>query len=98
MSRPSQINIGCVAQVLQEELRKVPDATVRTMLDNIMNTANDLYIIETTGQDASTGMASGTGQDINKNQAMLIRLRLAEQFRDLNDLLEKMQGAKKQTK
>lgn len=98
MSRPSQINIGCVAQVLQEELRKVPDATVRTMVDNIMNTANDLYIMETTGQDTRAGTASGVGQDINKNQAMLIRLRLAEQFRDLNDLLEKMQGAKKQTK
>lgn len=94
MTRPSQINIGCVAQVLQEELRKVPDANVRSMVENIMNTANDLYILETTTVADDTRST----QNISTSQALLIRSRLADQFRELNDFLEKMQSAKTSSK
>ncbi|MFY7997261.1 MAG: tetratricopeptide repeat protein [Candidatus Kapaibacteriota bacterium] len=90
MMRPSQINIGCVAQILQEELRKVSNGNVRVLVENIMNTANDLYILETT---ASADDNRST-QDVNNNQAALVRLRIADQFRELNEFLEKMQNAK----
>lgn len=91
MSRPSQINIGCVAQILQDELRKVPDNNVRTMVNNIMDVANDLYVLETSNTNDSTN----TTQSINNQQIMQIRMRLADQFRELNEYLEKLQPAKK---
>jgi tetratricopeptide (TPR) repeat protein len=102
MMRPSQISVGCIAQVLQEELRTLKDATVRSLVDEIMNTANDLYVLESTSQPESSSLTQNTpnnpaqGLDqINANQMQLLRLRISEQFRELNTLLEKIQGTKK---
>ncbi len=90
MTRPSQINIGCVAQILQDELRKVPDNNVRAMVNNIMDVANDLYVLETSNLNDTTN----TTQSINNQQIMQIRIRLADQFRELNQYLEKLQPTK----
>jgi hypothetical protein len=60
------------------------------MVENIMNTANDLYILETTTVADDTRST----QNISTSQALLIRSRLAEQLRGLNDFLGKMQSAK----
>jgi tetratricopeptide (TPR) repeat protein len=97
MTRPSQISVGCIAQVLQDELRKVNDANVRAMVNDVMNIANDLYLLEQNGlQTDASGNSNANAQDqINGNQAQLLRLRLSEQFRELNVYLEKMQTAKK---
>jgi tetratricopeptide (TPR) repeat protein len=94
MMRPSQVSVGCIAQVLQDELRKVKDVNVRKMVDGVMNTANDLYLLEQNTADASGGGASAQDQ-VNGNQIQLLRLQLSEQFRELNAYLEKMQMAKK---
>lgn len=88
MMRPSQITVSCIAQVLNDDLRKVKDGTVRTMVDGIMNSANDLYVLEQNNSDSSTAQ-------INVNQVQLLRLRIAEQMRELNTYLEKMQGGGK---
>jgi hypothetical protein len=64
------------------------------MVENIMNTANDLYILETTTVADDTRST----QNISTSQALLIRSRLAEQFHELNDFLGKMQNAKTSSK
>ncbi len=91
MMRPSQIQVGCVAQVLQEELRKLKDGNARAMVDGIMSSANDLYILE---QNTQSGSDSSIAQ-VNGNQVQLIRLHLADQLRELNTYLEKLQRGMK---
>ena len=95
MTRPSQINLGCVAQILQEELRKVRDPQIQAMVNNIMDTANDLYVMETPMQDASSSSGGTSVSDINAQQIQLVRIRLADQFRELNTYLARRQESLK---
>jgi tetratricopeptide (TPR) repeat protein len=95
MTRPSQINLGCVAQILQEELRKVRDPQMQAMVNNIMDTANDLYILETPMQDDSSPGNTRSVNDINTQQIQLVRIRLADQFRELNTYLARRQESLK---
>jgi tetratricopeptide (TPR) repeat protein len=78
MSRPSQINPYCVMQVLMDELEKVKDATVQSILRDAYNTTQDLYGIETSGSASAATMTID------------IRQRLAQQLRELNDFLGKL--------
>jgi len=80
MSRLSNISVYCLVQVLEEELKAVNDAKLRSLVNEVRSIAIDLYIVETT-------------QNTNSLAAVLqsIHLRLSEKLREVDALLEAME-------
>jgi tetratricopeptide (TPR) repeat protein len=83
-TRPSQINVFCVVQILQEELRYINDATTKSLGNQIFTLAQELFVVESEAQLGGDATAANT-------QSQILRIQLSEQMRELSKHLRNMQ-------